>query len=200
VNEEHLRLLASDDWRTMLRDWILPFAFGSMPITDLGSEVLEVGPGPGLTTDLLVEHLDHVTVVELDPHLARALTDRYGGCDRVTVVEGDATALPFADAEFTGAASFTMLHHVPDDAMQDLLFAEVCRVLQPGATFVCNDTVASEALEALHVGDVYNPVDPDGLAARLRSAGFTSVEIRTNELAFAARAVRTGGADRRPRH
>lgn len=192
MNDAHLELLASDDWRVMLRDLVLPFAFGAMPVTDLGSHVLEIGPGPGLTTDLLVEHMDCLTAVELDSELARALTNRYDDSDRVVVVEGDATAMTFADGEFTGAVSFTMLHHVPDIAKQDLLFAEVCRVLQAGAPFVCSDSVASDDLEALHVDDVYNPVDPASLEARLLSAGFTSVEVRANEFAFAVRAERTG--------
>lgn len=190
MNDAHLELLASEDWRAMLRDLILPFAFGAMPVTDLGSNVLEIGPGPGLTTDLLVEDVERLTAVELDPGLARALADRYEGSGRVVVVEGDATAMTFADGEFTGAVSFTMLHHVPDAAKQDLLFAEVCRVLQSGAPFVCSDSVASDDLEALHVGDVYNPVDPTNVEARLLFAGFTSVEVRANDFAFAARAVR----------
>ena len=66
-------------------------------------------------------------------------------------------------------------------------------MLQTGAPFVCSDSVASDDLvEALHVEDVYNPVDPASLEARLLSAGFTSVEVRTDEFAFAARAERTG--------
>ena len=52
-----------------------------MPVTDLGSHVLEIGPGPGLTTDLLVEHMDCLTAVELDSELARALADRYDDSD-----------------------------------------------------------------------------------------------------------------------
>ena len=52
MNHVHLELLRSDGWREVLRDLAFPFAFDGMAIADLGDDVLEVGPGPGLTTDL----------------------------------------------------------------------------------------------------------------------------------------------------
>ena len=79
-----------------------------------------------------------------------------------------------------------MLHHVPTIELQDKLFAEVARVLRPGAALVASDSVASAELEAHHFGDTYNPVDPDALPARLKAAGFTDVEVRTNPFGWAA--------------
>jgi SAM-dependent methyltransferase len=98
--------------------------------------------------------------------------------------------MPFEDGRFTGAVSFTMLHHVPTADLQDRLFAEVARVLRPGAVFVASDSVASDELAALHVDDTYNPVDPDDVEARLRVAGFGAVEVRANEFGWAAHAIR----------
>ena len=69
-------------------------------------------------------------------------------------------ALDFEDGRFSGAASFTMLHHVPTAQLQERLFAEVARVLRPGGALVAGDSLASEELEAHHEGDTYNPVDP----------------------------------------
>ena len=37
----------------LLKDYLLPFAFGDRSYGDLGEDVLEVGPGPGLMTDLI---------------------------------------------------------------------------------------------------------------------------------------------------
>jgi 16S rRNA A1518/A1519 N6-dimethyltransferase RsmA/KsgA/DIM1 with predicted DNA glycosylase/AP lyase activity len=37
---------------------------------DLGDDILEVGPGPGLTTDLLRRRVGKLTAVEVDPILA----------------------------------------------------------------------------------------------------------------------------------
>jgi SAM-dependent methyltransferase len=186
MNEAHLELLASDLWRDLLRDQILPWALGD---TDLGDDVLEVGPGPGTTTDLLRERVGALTAVELDRDLAEGLTRRLAGTG-VTVVQGDATALDFDDGRFSGAVSFTMLHHVPTAADQDRVFAEVARVLRPGGVFVANDSVASAELEALHDDDVYNPVDPATVGDRLRAAGFGEVEVRANDFAWSATAVR----------
>jgi ubiquinone/menaquinone biosynthesis C-methylase UbiE len=118
-----------------------------------------------------------------------ALAERLAGTN-VEVVQADATAMPFEDERFTGAVSFTMLHHVPTPALQDALFAEVARVLQPGATFVASDSVASAELAALHHDDIYNPVDPSTVEARLVGAGFRSATVRSNEFGWAAHAVR----------
>jgi ubiquinone/menaquinone biosynthesis C-methylase UbiE len=186
MNRAHLEICASDEWRDMMRDIIMPWALHDVV---LGDDVLEVGPGPGVVTDLLRGSIDRVTAVELDDDLADALAARMRGTN-VEVVHADATAMPFDDQRFSGAVSFTMLHHVPTAAAQDQLFAEVARVLQPGGVFVASDSVASPDLEALHDDDVYNPVDPVGVEARLSAAGFSSVEVRANEFGWASHARR----------
>ena len=187
MNAEHRELLASDEWRQTLEELALPFAFGELSYADLGADVIEVGPGPGLTTDLLSPQVPRLTAIELDTHLADALRERLAGTN-VEVIEADATAMPFEDGRFTGAACFTMLHHVPTAESQDRLFAEVCRVLEPGGLLVAGDSVASDDLEAFHDGDVYNPVDPDSLAERLTGVGFTDVDVRANPFGWASHA------------
>ena len=191
MNERHLQALATDEWRHTLETLAFPFAFGPAGPAALGAEALEVGPGPGMTTDLLRAVVPQLTSIELDTDLATALRDRLAGTN-VTVVEGDATAMPFEDARFSGAAMFTMLHHVPTVELQDRMFAEVARVLRPGALLVANDGVARPDLEALHEDDVYNPVDPATVEDRLITAGFTSVEVTANAYAWAVQARRAG--------
>lgn len=178
-------MLVSDGWRDALRDSIVPW---SLEGADLGDDVLEVGPGPGLTTDLLLRTCPRLTAVELDRNLADGLAARLAST-AVEVVNADATAMPFEDRRFSGAVSFTMLHHVPTAELQDALFAEVARVLRPGGVFVAFDGIGSGDLAGMHVGDVYNPVDPAGVEARLRVAGFASATVRTNEFAWTALAV-----------
>ena len=68
--------------------------------------------------------------------------------------------------------------------MQDRLFAEIARVLRPGAPLVASDSLGSEELKAHHEGDTYNPVDPATLPARLTAAGFGDMEVRTNEFGW----------------
>lgn len=180
---EHHEFCGSDQWREMIRTSILPWAIGDV---ELGDDVLEVGPGYGATTDVLGESLPRLTAVEIDAELATMLTERFASRPSVEIVRGDATALEFPAGRFTGAASFTMLHHVPTAELQDRLFAEVARVLRPGASFVASDSVPSPDLAVGHEGDVYNPVDPDTLPGRLRAAGFAKTTVKRNELFWAA--------------
>jgi ubiquinone/menaquinone biosynthesis C-methylase UbiE len=186
VNKAH-EACGSDEWRQAIREVILPWALGE---TDLGDNVLEVGPGYGATTDVLSQSVPRLTAVEIDDELAAMLTKRFAAVPSVQIVHGDATSLSYADDSFTGAACFTMLHHVPTVDLQDRLFAEVARVLRPGAALVASDSVGSDELEAHHEGDTYNPVDPSTLPARLTAAGFGDVEIKTNEHGWAAIARR----------
>jgi ubiquinone/menaquinone biosynthesis C-methylase UbiE len=186
VNKAH-EACGSDEWRQAIREVILPWALGE---TDLGENVLEVGPGYGATTDVLSQSVPRLTAVEIDDELAAMLTKRFAAVPSVQIVHGDATSLSYADDSFTGAACFTMLHHVPTVDLQDRLFAEVARVLRPGAALVASDSVGSDELEAHHEGDTYNPVDPSTLPARLTAAGFGDVEIKTNEHGWAAIARR----------
>ena len=182
MNEAHEHC-GSDEWRAMIRDVILPWAMGEV---DLGDDVLEVGPGYGATTDVLSTKAARLTSVEIDEQLAAMLTERFAEQPTVEIVRGDATDLTYPDRRFTGAACFTMLHHVPSVELQDRLFAEVARVLQPGAALVASDSLGSAELEAHHEGDTYNPVDPDSLHERFRAAGFADAEVRTNPFGWAA--------------
>lgn len=188
---EHHKLCGSDEWRSVVRETLIPWALGD---GDLGGDVLEVGPGYGATTDVLAESVPRLTAVEIDQELAALLAERFAGNSRVVVVRGDATALEFPDGRFTGAASFTMLHHVPTEDAQDRLFAEVCRVLKPRGLFVAGDSIACSDLEAFHEGDTYNPIDPALLPSRLEAAGFTEVEVKTSSLGWAAVARRPQSA------
>jgi SAM-dependent methyltransferase len=173
VNDGHAQFCASDEWRAELRDNILPAVLGR---TDLGSDLLEVGPGYGATTDYLRELVDRLTAVEIHPELAGRLAERYAGTN-VEVVCGDATALELPDGRFSSATSFFMLHHVPSAELQDRVLAEVARVLAPGGVFVAADSMGSDSLREFHHDDVYQPVDPAGLPDRLRAAGFVDVEV-----------------------
>jgi ubiquinone/menaquinone biosynthesis C-methylase UbiE len=171
----------------VVRSAILPWALEDV---NLGDDVLEVGPGYGATTDVLSESIPRVTAVEIDEELAAMLRDRYKDRPSVRIVAGDATALEFGEGQFTGAACFTMLHHVPTRDLQDRVFSEVARVLKPGAAFVLGDSLASAELEAHHEGDTYNPLDPQDVANRLKAAGFTEAVVKTNDFGWVASARR----------
>jgi ubiquinone/menaquinone biosynthesis C-methylase UbiE len=176
MNERHLQICSSAEWAETVQSEILPWAVDGR---ELGDDVLEVGPGPGLTTDVLRGRVRRLTAVEVDPGLATALAARMIGSnvDNVEVVNADATALPFEDGRFSGATCFTMLHHVPTPELQDRLLAEMRRVVRPGGLLVGVDSIESPEWWELHAGDTCVPVDPGTLAIRLERAGFSAVEV-----------------------
>jgi len=150
---------------------------------DLGTGVLEVGPGPGLTTDILRPRIAHLTALEIDSALALSLAARMRGSN-VTVIQGDATEMPFPDAEFTGAVCCTMLHHVPSPALQDKLLHEVLRVLKPGAMFAGTDGRTSLYMRVIHIYDTLVPIEPSTFQARLEAAGFEKIFIEAKPQRF----------------
>jgi len=180
MNEGHMQFCTSPEWRQMLEDVVLPDALAE---ADLGPDVLEIGPGAGFTTDVLRVGAKHVTAVEVDASLASALSERLAGYN-VTVLCADATTLDFGDGSFSGAACFNMLHHVPTDDDQDRIFTELGRVLSGGGTLVAADGIDDDGTRAFHVGDIYNPIDPEALPARLERAGFSTIRIGTNDLGW----------------
>jgi SAM-dependent methyltransferase len=191
MNEQHLKLCASAEWAETVQKEILPWALSGR---DLGDDVLEVGPGPGQTTDVLRQTVARLTAVEVDEALAAALALRLANSN-VEVVHADGTALPFEPGRFSGATSFTMLHHVPTSELQDRLLVELRRVLRPGGLLVGVDSIDRPEFRELHHDDTCVPVDPDTLAERLRQAGFVDVEVQRQgwRFRFAARAHAEAG-------
>lgn len=186
MNGLHRWLCRSGHWRRTIQErvpWVLSGA-------DLGSNVLEVGSGPGLTTEFIRLRAPHLTALEIDPKLAESLRVRLGGTN-VNVVTGDGTAMPFADRQFSGAVSFTMLHHVPSIDLQNKLLREVRRVLKPGGVFAGSDSLQSLMMRVIHIGDTLVPVDPETFGQRLEAAGFEVLVIEKNSQTFRFQARRT---------
>lgn len=188
MNLIHRCLCRSASWRTVLENFVVPWALKDV---QLGEDVLELGPGHGITTNLLSSRIPRITALEIDPALVRVLRRRFQGTN-VTVVEGDATAMPFHDGQFSGAISLHMLHHVHSVDLQNKVFREVWRVLRPGAVFVAIDSLGLRSfwMRLIHVGDTLVPVNPDSLGPRLEAAGLSENLIETNPYAFRLHARR----------
>jgi SAM-dependent methyltransferase len=184
MNAIHERLCKSDRWARSVRDAILPAALADI---DLGDDPLELGPGPGRTTELLLDRTSRLTALEIDPVAAARLRHRLGD-SALTVVEGDATAMPFPADRFSAVVALTMLHHLPTPAAQDRLFAEVARVLRPGGWLCGSDGLLNMRFRLIHIRDTLTPVDPDQLEGRLRAAGLTDVLMRRGSSRVACQA------------
>jgi len=93
-----------------------------------GKAVLEVGCGTGLVLQRVAGFARSAKGIDLSPGMLERARDR--GLD---VLEGSATALPFADDTFDVAYSFKVLSHVPQ---LDVALAEMVRVVRPGGHLV----------------------------------------------------------------
>jgi SAM-dependent methyltransferase len=184
MNLVHRLICSSARWKHSLQNNVLPWSLEGL---DLGSEVLEIGPGYGAATELLHKRVGRLTCVEVDPKLAGDLRERMRG-HNVTVMQEDATATSLPGCAFDAAVCFTMLHHVPSASLQDRLLAEAFRVLKPGGVFAGSDSLDGRIFRFLHLFDTLVVVDPGTLPARLTHAGFEDVHVDTNAHAFRFRA------------
>jgi ubiquinone/menaquinone biosynthesis C-methylase UbiE len=173
-------------WRRHVERELLPWVLTGI---DLGDDVLEIGPGPGVTTDVLAARSPRLTALEIDTRLAKALRERTAG-STVEVVEGDGTAMPFPDGRFSAVVSCTMLHHVSSPELQDRLLAEASRVIRPGGVFAGCDSIGSMLFSLAHLGDTMVLVEPGRFRPRLERAGFADIEIERGRRAFRFRARR----------
>jgi SAM-dependent methyltransferase len=146
-----------------LRSDLLPWVES---VADLGDNVVEVGPGPGLTTDLLRERTARLTAIEIDASLASKLAARLAGSN-VEVIHGNAADTGLPEGTFSSAACFGALHHVPSAGLQDEVFRELFRVLRPSGHLLASDALDEEGTRQRHIGDVFVPLDPERLPERL---------------------------------
>jgi SAM-dependent methyltransferase len=182
MNSDHEKFCSSPEWAECMRTEVLPAVTAGI---DLGTDMLEIGPGPGAATGWLSERVTRLTALEPDETAAKALAERFPG---VTVAIGDATRMAYPDDSFDSVGSFTMLHHVPTTAQQNQLLAEVLRVLRPGGYLVGSDSLAGDDLHHFHADDVYNPVEPAAFLTRLQTLGFAAITIAVDwGLRFTAR-------------
>lgn len=159
-----------------------------------GEHVLEVGPGTGYYTLDVAAWISpggRLDVFDLQPemldHTMRRAQGR--GLESITPTEGDARAMPYADATFDAAYLVTVLGEIPD---QDAALREFARVLRPGGRLV--------------VGELFGDphwVRPNRLRERAEAAGLVFAHRSGTPLGYFARfecatlaAGRTGGARR----
>jgi ubiquinone/menaquinone biosynthesis C-methylase UbiE len=184
MNGIHRTICASRWWARGVERELVPWCLSGV---ELGEDVLEVGPGFGASTRVLARRAGRLTALELEERYCRRLERELG--ERATIVQGDATALPFPDGSFSGAVCFTMLHHVPSPELQDRLLCEVARVLRSGGVFAGTDSLGHGLLfKAIHIGDTLVPVYPHDLPERLARAGLSEARVDTSSRSLRFRA------------
>jgi ubiquinone/menaquinone biosynthesis C-methylase UbiE len=172
MNLIHRKICSSEKWAATVEERLAPW----LAQRDLGDDVLEIGPGFGATTKVLLDAVPKLTVLEIDPASTELLRAKYG--DRAEVVEGSGAEMPFGDGRFSAVVCFTMLHHVPTKKLQDAIFTEAARVLRPGGTYCGSDGQLNFRFRLLHLGDTMNVVDAATFPGRLEKAGFEQVDVQ----------------------
>jgi SAM-dependent methyltransferase len=103
------------------------------------ARVLDYGCGEATSADLLANACAHLTMVEAAPNVRAALTARYAGNDRISVLTPDAAAaLP------AGSFDLIVMHSVAQylsAAELNKLLATFRRLLAPGGVFIIGDIV-----------------------------------------------------------
>lgn len=132
-------------------------------------EIVEPGIGTGRVTLPLAASGHAVTGVDVSREMLNASAHKAESLrvsDRVTLVEGDATSLPFADDVFDMGVMASLLYLVPDwPAVLD----ELARVVRPGGTVV-HLIERSESGEELQLWDI-------AWRARVESTGFQHASL-----------------------
>lgn len=157
-----------------------------------GERLLDIGTGPGLLAIELVPHLapdGHLTGIDVSPDmLAVAEQHRRQSphSELLTFRDGDATALPFADASFDAIVSTQVFEYVDD---VDRAIAEAHRVLRDGGRLLVVDTdwdsvvwhvhdrERMQAIMAAWTTRFADPHLPTTLKRRLRCVGFEEAAI-----------------------
>jgi SAM-dependent methyltransferase len=89
--------------------------------------VLEIGPGEGGLTRILLERGHRVTALDLALGWLRKLPDS------VAKVGGEVTSLPFGDGSFDAVVAAEVIEHIP---ALDGALGEAARVLRPGGALI----------------------------------------------------------------
>ncbi len=110
--------------------------------------ILDAGCGTGQFIEVLLPHVAALTGVDLNEGMLAVARGKLGHHEQVTLRQGRIDDLPFAADSFDGAVINQVLHHLPDGedyALHGAVFADLRRVLRPGATLVIN-TCAQQQL------------------------------------------------------
>lgn len=163
----------------------------------LDDHILDIGSGIGGPARYIAERFGaRITGIDLTAEfcdVARQLTEALGLADRVDFKQGDALAMPFADAGFDGAYSMNVSMNIADKAA---FYAEIHRVLRPGGWLALSELAqgpggapAYPTPWAQHAESSFLAT-PQQTREGLEAAGFSVMSLReTTEqaLAYSAR-------------
>jgi ubiquinone/menaquinone biosynthesis C-methylase UbiE len=154
-----------------------------------GERALDIGCGPGLTTEALalaVGQNTEVVGIDIAPPMLTIAKKRCTDLKRVSFEQADVTKLPFKDAQFDIALASQVYEYVEqiDEALREL-----ARVVRPGGRVALVDTDWESAVWASHDDarmrrvletwdqHIPHPQLPRTLKRRMMQAGFEEVRV-----------------------
>ncbi|MGH6622408.1 MAG: 16S rRNA (adenine(1518)-N(6)/adenine(1519)-N(6))-dimethyltransferase RsmA [Burkholderiaceae bacterium] len=87
-----------------------------------GERIVEIGPGRAALTRALIARSGHLTAIEIDRDLARALRTEFDEA-KLTLLEGDALKLDWASLSAPGVGALRIVGNLPYNISTPLLFA-----------------------------------------------------------------------------
>ncbi|MDD8017813.1 MAG: 16S rRNA (adenine(1518)-N(6)/adenine(1519)-N(6))-dimethyltransferase RsmA, partial [Bacteroidota bacterium] len=82
--------------------------------------VVEIGPGKGALTSLLLETLSHMTVVELDDELVKELELQFG--EKISIIHSDILQVTFSDVQSDPKKKLRVIGNIPYNITTPILF------------------------------------------------------------------------------
>lgn len=159
-----------------------------------GTEVLEIGSGPGHVADLLSIAGGLVTGVDFSAEMVDVARNRY---PHATFVHADAERLPFDDGSFDAVVANFVVHHL---ARPQIVFSEINRVLKDDGRFgfvVWGEPEAQSSigaffaavqehgsLDELPHGPLFGITDQAVYKSLLNGAGLIDVQLETHDVVW----------------
>lgn len=180
----HRWYCSSAHWSHSVERRLLPWVLADV---DVGDQLLELGPGPGITTYVLRRRTGQLTCVEIDERLAARLSARLRDTN-VRVLRGDATylALRTRPSRASSRAPCCITSRAPSSRIEFSVKRGGC--FAPEACSSARTAISSPFFRMIHAFDTLVPVEPAALAGRLDAAGFRDTRIDIAERVFRFRA------------
>jgi SAM-dependent methyltransferase len=180
-------------WNAGMRD-IASALLATVDLPEIGT-LYDVGCGSGQTMTWFIRSHPRWKMSGVDISREAVSAARSAG---LSVVTGNATALPYPDLSADLVIAFDVVQHLPLPDGDAVAFAEMKRVLRPGGFLLLRTNSQSYPRAADDPANLFRKYEPHILESRIRAAGLERIFLsRANALLGLAEIPRELRATRR---